>query len=903
MPHFSLPHHLHPTLTRLTHVTLLALGLAASLFFHTTAQAQIGTPLIDCPNEKEITVPNAEVRLMTNPAVRDTNKCLRPTVVFLHATNGSGLDGIWGWFNSGSQGNNVNAHFIVGTNGTIIQTTKLYSAAVEFARTNDPYNNYSIAIEMEHPDMEYANKAAVSDKQWQATLNLVAFLMQQYNIPMGLEYDHLSPYCFDDVDPEIIKGGVYSHYQIGPDGSCPKHTDIGQTTFKEFREDLAKLTGLTGGSASTLPGGIGGRMVPYDKYARPYSWPMSGTVKQNYGFTEEAQSLGQRFPGLYPYGDPNVIFSTTNHTEPPLDPTKSRYLNPNIDIQPSNSQASSRAVYATHAGWLTYAGWAGPNKGYTIQIESDVEGDGQSDLATRYMRLAPPVDGQFAPDINEYYPPTTAIPNPTLDNPTPLDVKVPPMNTIEAEDMTIQNTSNNQTKIVSDDQASRGQAVHFTDAAQINLDNIPYKADKLIITAKASKSPLCLDSFASLIVRTTIEDLDPVAIPISAGSPFYRKIEVPVSGLDGRQHAISIAFTNPNTTVFQQNTSLGLCHRQLWIDSLSYVVTDPTQPTVETVSEVDVEAESLDKVIDDTYTKPADTIQDNLASGDHYVAFTSNSKIESKVQLPQSNYISMRARADICGDQFPLLTVKIDDQTVWQNSVRYTDWQFYSGELQLGGATATETSTTLTNPEDEIVDLTGDPPAPQSDTNSDTDTTTEHLLAIEFNNDHNEPLNCDRNVYLDFLTFTNYQVAQATPSQTSLIGKTKYVARDQLIGYVSASRGNEQEWQAFQTEHHITEPEEGAQDRFRAAIPNANQTYLSYRIMYNNPNLTTFPAPNMPDSFINAKVDNPYITESSDNTVAGNLKTIFDRPQDDMFFFCAPRLTGNTVRCINLPNP
>src|SRR5690606_10053259 len=90
---------------------------------------------------------------------------------------------------------------------------------------------------------------------------------------------------------------------------------------------------------------------------------------------------------------------------------------------------------------------------------------------------------------------------------------------------------------------------------------------------------------------------------------------------------------------------------------------------------------------------------------------------------------------------------------------------------------------------------------------------------------------------------------------------------------------------------------------FISRVPNAQQTYLSYRIMYNNPNLTTFPPPTELDRFINAKVDNPYIVESDDNKIAGSLKTVYDEPQSPMFFFCALRQRGDNVRCIFEANP
>jgi hypothetical protein len=139
-------------------------------------------------------------------------------------------------------------------------------------------------------------------------------------------------------------------------------------------------------------------------------------------------------------------------------------------------------------------------------------------------------------------------------------------------------------------------------------------------------------------------------------------------------------------------------------------------------------------------------------------------------------------------------------------------------------------------------------------------------LTVSYTNDHATLLGCDRNLYVDVITIQNNNVSQTPVNANSLIGKTKYVGYNQLIGYVSVAR----------------EREKAGIDVSK--VPDANQTYLSYRIMYNNPNATTFPLPNEADRFINARVDNPYIIETADNTVAGNLKVAFDHLTDPMWF-------------------
>jgi hypothetical protein len=145
---------------------------------------------------------------------------------------------------------------------------------------------------------------------------------------------------------------------------------------------------------------------------------------------------------------------------------------------------------------------------------------------------------------------------------------------------------------------------------------------------------------------------------------------------------------------------------------------------------------------------------------------------------------------------------------------------------------------------------------------------------------------CDRNLVVDYIQLQQNQTTQAPKNRESLIGKTKYVAFNQLLGYVSASRGSD-----------------APLGTDMSKVPDANQTFLSYRIMYNNPNVTTFPVPSDPDSFINARVDNPYIIETPDNTTAGSLRDITTTPNAPMYFFCAHRTKGNNVKCIYYPNP
>lgn len=68
------------------------------------------------------------------------------------------------------------------------------------------------------------------------------------------------------------------------------------------------------------------------------------------------------------------------------------WLHPGIDIKPSSELTSSTMVYSTHAGFVTYAGPAPLNiteKGWLVQIESDLDRDNVPDIVTRYTHLAP----------------------------------------------------------------------------------------------------------------------------------------------------------------------------------------------------------------------------------------------------------------------------------------------------------------------------------------------------------------------------------------------------------------------------------------------------------------------------------------------------------------------------------
>ncbi|PIZ47523.1 hypothetical protein COY32_01530, partial [candidate division WWE3 bacterium CG_4_10_14_0_2_um_filter_41_14] len=73
-----------------------------------------------------------------------------------------------------------------------------------------------------------------------------------------------------------------------------------------------------------------------------------------------------------------------------LPPIVEGWIHPGIDIEPNSQNAQSNNVYSTHAGFVTYAGPAPPTvaeKGWMVQIESDVDRDNVPDYITRYTHL------------------------------------------------------------------------------------------------------------------------------------------------------------------------------------------------------------------------------------------------------------------------------------------------------------------------------------------------------------------------------------------------------------------------------------------------------------------------------------------------------------------------------------
>lgn len=149
--------------------------------------------------------------------------------------------------------------------------------------------------------------------------------------------------------------------------------------------------GATGASRSLLLASlpVGGKIT--DDASRPFGFPANGTIYQSWGLTGLAQEQGPRrsTPGRL-YTD-YLYCPNQGKTYPEGRARAGNWLHPGIDIIPSANQTKPLGVYATQAGWLTFVGFnpSYPEKGVTVQIESDVNQDNLPDFATRYEHLFP----------------------------------------------------------------------------------------------------------------------------------------------------------------------------------------------------------------------------------------------------------------------------------------------------------------------------------------------------------------------------------------------------------------------------------------------------------------------------------------------------------------------------------
>lgn len=133
---------------------------------------------------------------------------------------------------------------------------------------------------------------------------------------------------------------------------------------------------------------------PIDDEARPFGWPATGRIAENWGNTGQAQAAGsyRNITGNRSEYDEYLYCPGLGTTYPNDGRQRAGdYLHPGIDIAPATTQVRPQNVYTTHAGWVTFAGYDPnyPDKGYVVQVESDFNRDGIPDAVTRYSHLSP----------------------------------------------------------------------------------------------------------------------------------------------------------------------------------------------------------------------------------------------------------------------------------------------------------------------------------------------------------------------------------------------------------------------------------------------------------------------------------------------------------------------------------
>lgn len=131
---------------------------------------------------------------------------------------------------------------------------------------------------------------------------------------------------------------------------------------------------------------------PVDTEGIPFGWPTTGRIQENWGNTSFAQELGrQRWledqRSLYD----EYLYCPGEGQTYPLDGRvrAGDFLHPAVDIERAFNQIKPPNVYTTHAGWITYIGSDPeyPDKGVTVQVESDINRDHIPDVITRYSHL------------------------------------------------------------------------------------------------------------------------------------------------------------------------------------------------------------------------------------------------------------------------------------------------------------------------------------------------------------------------------------------------------------------------------------------------------------------------------------------------------------------------------------
>jgi len=162
-------------------------------------------------------------------------------------------------------------------------------------------------------------------------------------------------------------------------------------------------------------------------------------------------------------------------------------------------------------------------------------------------------------------------------------------------------------------------------------------------------------------------------------------------------HQLAIAFTN--------DYSSSSCDRNLYVDQVTLSQVAPPPPAAG-----GVEAETM--------SLPAASghvTSDTTASGGRSMLIWSNDSATTTVTLPTATTVTVRARGDQCGGA-PQLAVTVDGRPVLSAAVPATTWSDYTAPAAVSAGS--------------------------------------HAVAVSFTNDYLDS-SCDRNLYVDRLTFSS----------------------------------------------------------------------------------------------------------------------------------------------------
>jgi hypothetical protein len=166
-----------------------------------------------------------------------------PRYVILHATaGGTSAQAIAQYFASTQGGNNpVSSHYIIGTDGTVVQTVSEVDGAYangSLSTGHDPWwdphvNPNNITISIEHCKPSPDNSDSLTQPQQDASFKLIHNICQRWSIPMRAADAH---------------GGITGHYSIDPvnRSRCPSAYPWDQLwAFLKGEGDMGSVLDLT----------------------------------------------------------------------------------------------------------------------------------------------------------------------------------------------------------------------------------------------------------------------------------------------------------------------------------------------------------------------------------------------------------------------------------------------------------------------------------------------------------------------------------------------------------------------------------------------------------------------------------------------------------------------------------